>query len=409
MREFIIEEGIVIDDIDYVLKGIAALSGKKAPAAETIRKFIANEKNTKFFIDSKCKCTMQPDRDTIYLWLDSGYTDASGNAIMISLLGSNGKYTGHYYGTMTNLVQPIRDYFRQNKKDINRNAGALKGKYDHKVKERTIKHIEEENDYLLQICNAADEGNTIGRFFNVADIVVVEDVESVAELDETEEIQEDITCAQEEEMTMGLLLEKIDAMQAYIDELLAVIEKNSEDKDKIRELEAKNAQLQKSFVQMRTFVATEAEEEEEQQASGGHALLGRNGRILVLGATELDVNTMSGIAKDYGFDKKDFDYEIDYKKVVNYAGRISGSYKAIIFGAMPHKVAGLGDWSSLIAKCQNDNPEQIFVDARSYAGGLKVTKQSFRSALMEVCQGLKKNLVAYTLVGPTIKIDSPTI
>ena len=390
MREFIIEEGIVIDDIDYVLKGIAVLSGKKQPAAETIRKFILNEKNTKFYIDKKCNCKMQPDRDTVYLWLDSGYTDAYGNAIMISLLNSYGQYTGHYFGTMTNLVQPIRDYFKQNRKDINRNAGALKGKYDHKAAERNIRHIEDENEFLLQLCNAADEGNTMGRFFNAADIVVVENQEPVTEENvEPEEMLKDVMGTQEEEMTMGLLLEKIDAMQAYIDELLAVIEKNSEDKDKIRELEAKNAELQKSFVQMRTFVATEAEVEEEQQVTGGHDLLGRNGRILVLGATELDVNTMTGIAKDYGFDKKDFDYETDYKKVVNYAGRISGSYKAIILGAVPHKVATLGDWSSLVMKCKEDNPGQITVDARNLAGELKVTKQSFRSALMEVCQGLK--------------------
>ena len=390
MGKFMIEEGIIIDDIELVLKGIAVLSGKQQPAAETIRKFITNEKNTKFYIDPKCNSKMQPDRDTVYLWLDSGYTDAYGNAIMISLLNHCGQYTGHYYGTMTNLVQSVRDYFKQNRKDINRNAGALKGKYEKKIAERSIQHIENENEFLLQLCNAADEGNMMSRFFNIEDFVAMEDEEPIAELPvESEEMPENVVDTQEEEMTMGLLLEKIDDMQAYIDELLAVIEKNSEDKEKIRALEAKNAELQKTFVQMRTFVATEAEGEEEQQASGGHALLGRNGRILVLGATELDVNTMAGIAKDYGFDKKDFDYETDYKKVVNYAGRISGSYKAIILGAVPHKVAALGDWSSLIVKCKQDNPEQITVDARNHAGELKVTKQSFRSALMEVCQGLK--------------------
>ncbi len=390
MSRFIIEKGIIIDDINYVLKGIAIMSGKKQPAAETIRKFITNEKNTKFYIDNKCNCKMQPDRDTVYLWLDSGYTDAMGNAIMISLLNNCGQYIGHYYGTMTTLVQPIRDYFTKNKKDINRNAGALKGKYDYKIQERTICHIEDENKYLLQLCNTTDEGATIGYFFNIQDIVVVDDNESVLELtDEPEKMTEDVMGTQEEEMTMGLLLEKIDAMQAYIDELLAVIEKNSEDKEKIAKLEAKNAELQKTFVQMRTFVATEAEEQETQQITGGHDLLGRNGRILVLGATELDINTMSGIAKDYGFDKKDFDYEIDYKKIVNYAGRVSGSYKAIILGAMPHKVAGLGDWSSFVTKCMNDNPGQIMADARNLAGELKVTKQSFRSALMKVCQELK--------------------
>ena len=159
------------------------------------------------------------------------------------------------------------------------------------------------------------------------------------------------------------------------------------------ELEAKNEEYKAALVRMRNFVEDESaqEDETEEQGIGGHSLLGRNGKILVLGASALDQNTMNGIAKLYGFHKKDFEYETDYTKVVNFAGRISNSerYVAIIFGACPHKVAGLGDWSSIIEKCRQCEDMPCAFDARSHSGELKVTKESFKTALWNVCNELK--------------------
>ena len=50
MREFVIENGIVIDDMDSVIDGIRTISGKEVSDAETIRKFITEEKATKYYI-----------------------------------------------------------------------------------------------------------------------------------------------------------------------------------------------------------------------------------------------------------------------------------------------------------------------------------------------------------------------
>ena len=117
-------------------------------------------------------------------------------------------------------------------------------------------------------------------------------------------------------------------MQNYIDELLGEIEKfNSEDKVRMAELEAKNEEYKAALVRMCNFVEEETvqEIETEEQGIGGHSLLGRNGKILVLGVSALDQNTMNGIAKLYGFHKKDFEYETDYTKVINFARRINNS------------------------------------------------------------------------------------
>lgn len=116
-----------------------------------------------------------------------------------------------------------------------------------------------------------------------------------------------------------------------------------------------------------------------------------------MGATALDSNTINGITKCYGFKKDDFDYEVDYKKIVNYAGRCNKleKYSAVMLGACPHKVGNIGDWSSLIAKCKNEVNMPYAVDARSYSGELKVTKESFRNALIDICQWLKENALEY--------------
>ena len=168
---------------------------------------------------------------------------------------------------------------------------------------------------------------------------------------------------------------------------------NLEDKVRMAGLEAKNEEYKAALVRMRNFVEKEAvqEEENDEQGIGGYSILGRNGKILVLGASALDQNTMNGIAKLYGFHKKDFEYETDYTKVVNFAGRINNSerYAVIIFLACPHKVAGLGDWSSIIEKCRQCEDMPCAYDARSHSGELKVTKESFKAALWNVCNELK--------------------
>lgn len=402
MSELVIEKGIVIDDAESVLEGICKLSGKQISGAETFKKFITREKATKFYIDSKCACRMQPDRDTVYLWLDSGFTDHRGNPIMISLLNSYGEYRGHYYGSFQTLSNAIRGFFPRNIRDINRNLGGLKNKYEYKIAERKIRHIEDEKDFYLSLCNEEESEGSLSIVLKDLPVDALEDGEEITEgagkeiVEEEPEVREPTydMSFREKEITIGLLLDTIAGMQDYIDELLEEIEKfNSQDKVRMAELEAKNKEYKEALVRMRAFAAEEgAEEDCTEQQAGGHELLERNKKILVLGACALDQKTMNGIAKLFGFQKKDLIYETDYTKVVSFAGRIDHSerYAAIIFGACPHKVAGLGDWSSIIEKCRQSEEMPLAYDARSRSGELKVTKESFKEVLWNVCEAMRR-------------------
>ncbi len=396
MREFVIENGIVIDDVDSVIDGIRSISGKNISDAETIRRFITEEKATKYYIDKKCLGKMQPDRDTVYLWLDSGYVDRYGNSIMISLLNDSfGGYCGHYYGTMDVLANAIKNYFPGNTKDINRNLSNLKSKYQNKIADRNHRHIENEQEYLIMMCNGDSGYSEFESLINNLNVHFDDPVEESVILPDPVDVEEkqpefDMSY-REKEITVGLLLDTIDDMQDYINELLEELKKSNEDKAKMQELEQRNKALEQALVDIRSFNAEHsAEEEEQKEARDGHDLLGRRGKILVLGATALDGKTMNGIAKLYGFRKDDFEYEVDYDKMVSFTGRMGKleKYSAVILGSCPHKVQNLGDWSSLVEKCKNTEGMPIAIDARSRAGELKVTKESFKAALIEICRQL---------------------
>ena len=87
---------------------------------------------------------------------------------------------------------------------------------------------------------------------------------------------------------------------------------------------------------------------------------------------------------------------IDYEKVKNAGSRIHASerFAAVIFGNCPHKVAGMGNYSNIIDEFKSRANCPIAVDARNKAGGLKITKQSFKKALADICRQLKIQEIA---------------
>ena len=115
-----------------------------------------------------------------------------------------------------------------------------------------------------------------------------------------------------------------------------------------------------------------------------------NKKILVIGQPVVSTDKLLGIVKVYGYEKGDFIFWDDYDKIKSYAERMAGgSFTGIIAGPMPHKVSGLGDYSSLIEKMKQPGYPYM-EEARSESGELKITKNSFRKAL----EGMTKHLLA---------------
>lgn len=392
MTEMIIEKGIVIDDVESVLCGIRELSARKIEDFETIKKFILSEKNTKFYLDNKLNSYMQPDQGCIYIWLDTGYIDYKGNPILISLLRSWEGFVGHVVGTIHTLAESVRSFFRLNRNMVSSKMAAFRSKYESKVDTRDIKHIEDEQDYLMKsCCSSASESVFARKFTELGIDVSALSSDQEPETVEFKEDKEETLSAVEEEITIGLLLEKMERMHAYMDELLQLVENvSNESSTQIADLQKKNEEYKRVIVQMRTFSHLEEATEKDLEEMTGHDLLGEHSKILVIGGQELGVNIMQGIAKIYGFDKKDFEF-VDYDKAKNFTDRIckDGKYRAVIFGACPHKTVGLAGYSSTVEKMKNEPGMPYVADARSKSGKLKVTKESFKSALEMICQDMR--------------------
>jgi len=399
MTELVICEGIVIDDVYCALSEIRKLSGKYVSDLSVVKRFVTEEINTKFYFDNKMKNSTQPSRDAVYLWIDTGFTDNNGKAIFISLLQSYGQFIGHITGTAATLAQSAKGYFKQNRSTIEKNIQNFRNKYESKIADRIVKHIEDENAYIIQSANRTVDNapsplaqmiDSLGFEFNEVETEIVV-VEEPAKVDPMAEFRFN---QMEEEITIGLLLEKMDSMQSYMEELLCVIEKmEAKDQAEIADLRKKNEEYKQAMVQMRTFMQEEDAELEarrEDDNCSGHALLGNHNKILVIGGEELGVNIMQGIAKTYGFEKKDFEF-VDYAKAKDYTDRIrrDGKYSAVIFGACPHKISAGAGYSSAIEKFKQLEGMPYTTDARTQSGELKLTRESFRAALLGVYDYLR--------------------
>lgn len=323
--------------------------------------------------------------------------------IMISLYKSQDGFVGHYTGTMRELVQLVKNFNKKNTKTIDKNYSRFANKYKKCADLREVVSIENPMQYAVAVANMetlAMEENDFALALRDAG-VHIEDFEAVEssceeEVEEITESEDELTKKQEA-ITIAMLWELIEGRDAYIEKLLALIESEKKSSaEEIQALKAQNKEYQDAILRMRTHnidQESNAKGDDDTEAGRGHALLGKNEKILVLGNADIRQDTMKAIARDYfGFKKSDFEFQNDYSKIKNTGSRIPSRerYVAIIFGNCPHKVARMGDYTSIIDEFKQRANCPISVDARNEAGGLKITKQSFKKALEKVCEELEK-------------------
>lgn len=118
----------------------------------------------------------------------------------------------------------------------------------------------------------------------------------------------------------------------------------------------------------------------EAQAQTGN----KDGRIVVLGASDVDENHLLMTAGKMGIEKSRFEFCLDYDAIQKYNFRklqYSDKYRLILVGPMPHSSVGKSDSSSAIAEMEK-HPEMYPRIIRLSAGSeLKITKTGFKEAL----------------------------
>ena len=110
----------------------------------------------------------------------------------------------------------------------------------------------------------------------------------------------------------------------------------------------------------------------------------KEGKIVVLGASEVDEKHLLITAGKMGLDKSRFEFCLDYDAIQKFNFRklqYSDRYRLILVGPMPHSTTGKADSGSAIAEMEK-HPEMYPRILRLSAGSsLKITKFSFKNVL----------------------------
>ncbi len=114
----------------------------------------------------------------------------------------------------------------------------------------------------------------------------------------------------------------------------------------------------------------------------------REGKIVVIGGTELKEEVLLSIGKQFGIDKKRFEFCLDYKDIQKYDFRkmqYAPQYRVILFGPAPHSGHGKGDSGSILAEIEKSD---VYPRVERLMSGqeLKITKTSFREKLQQLVE-----------------------
>lgn len=112
-------------------------------------------------------------------------------------------------------------------------------------------------------------------------------------------------------------------------------------------------------------------------------------KVLVVGDSRVELKVLQAICKQLGFNKNRFDFVLGYDEGTNYDYenlKNSYAYGCVIFGAIGHSTKGKGDYSSIIEAMRYNKEFPSPIEAFTQEGTLKITKTSFREALVKAVE-----------------------
>lgn len=112
----------------------------------------------------------------------------------------------------------------------------------------------------------------------------------------------------------------------------------------------------------------------------------KDGKIVIVGASEVKENILHGIIKDLGLDKNRFEFCLDYGRTKTFQYkklRYNPDYRVVIFGAVPHSSTGKNDSSSVITEMKNQEGYPR-VEVLRGNNSVKITKSNFKQVLTEL-------------------------
>lgn len=113
----------------------------------------------------------------------------------------------------------------------------------------------------------------------------------------------------------------------------------------------------------------------------------KRGKIVVLGQSSVSKSDLLMSAGKMSFDKSRFEFHLGYEEMKSFNVRkyqYQFSYAAVLAGPMPHSGVGKGDYSSIIARMEEDEGYPPVI--RMGENELKITKSGFRNILTSLIE-----------------------
>ncbi len=112
----------------------------------------------------------------------------------------------------------------------------------------------------------------------------------------------------------------------------------------------------------------------------------KSGKIVVVGGTQVKEEVLASIGKEFGIDKKRFEFCLDYNDAKKYDFRkmqYAPQYRVVLVGPMPHSVPGKADSGSIIAEIEKSDAYPR-VERLMCGQELKISKSNFREMLQKL-------------------------
>jgi hypothetical protein len=112
----------------------------------------------------------------------------------------------------------------------------------------------------------------------------------------------------------------------------------------------------------------------------------KNGKIVVIGESDIKEKVMLGIAKKLNIDRERLEFCLGYDAAKKYNFRklqFAPKYRVVLVGPMPHSVSGKGDHSSIITGIENTEGYPRIERLKSN-NALKITKSNFEQSLRKL-------------------------
>lgn len=154
----------VVADIDeaIVLNGIQNATKNEYLTMDKIMSHIKDNPKTVFFVDDKLKIFGEEQKNSVYLWMDTGETDQYDNPIFISLVKQqySGEYVGKFFGAPELLANSAKQYFHLSDGECHSAISRFYAKYKIKLGEKT------QDDEVLQTETSGDSADIAKKIWN---------------------------------------------------------------------------------------------------------------------------------------------------------------------------------------------------------------------------------------------------